>query len=370
MNGEFRSDGRSRVTVAMVGCGNMGAAILAGASEWLPGYDFVAVDPDPDKAPALLPSGTRVRVSPTFDRSVAPDCVILAVKPQAVTTVLDEMRDRIAGKLAISIAAGVGERVLSERLPLGFRLIRVMPNLPAMVGEAMTVGFARELSASDRTICADVFSSVGQFAWGRERGPGRRGDRRLGQRARLRLRLRRVPRQGRRGPWPFAGRSRDPRTPNPRRGRPRPLVGPPLGPRPESRRHEPRRHDPGRTIGPGILGGSAGLPAPDGQGGVRPRPRTIGQGRPLTRKKENDMTMNRRDILALTTATAASAAMGLRPAFAQDADSLERVRQSKKLRIGVTSAEPWFFKDPMSNTWSGVGIDLGNQVAGDLVDRI
>lgn len=78
------------------------------------------------------------------------------------------------------------------------------------------------------------------------------------------------------------------------------------------------------------------------------------------------MTMNRRDILALTTATAASAAMGLRPAFAQDADSLERVRQSKKLRIGVTSAEPWFFKDPMSNTWSGVGIDLGNQVAGDL----
>ncbi|KMO19905.1 transporter substrate-binding domain-containing protein [Methylobacterium platani] len=72
----------------------------------------------------------------------------------------------------------------------------------------------------------------------------------------------------------------------------------------------------------------------------------------------------RRDVLAL--ALAAAAAAGLRPAAAQGTASLDRIRQSGRLRIGVTSAEPWFFKDPMAGTWSGVGVDLGRQLASDL----
>ncbi len=73
----------------------------------------------------------------------------------------------------------------------------------------------------------------------------------------------------------------------------------------------------------------------------------------------------RRDVLALGLVSAATAA-GLRPVGAQARTSLDRVKQSGKLRIGVTSAEPWFFKDPMAGTWSGVGIDLGTQLASDL----
>jgi pyrroline-5-carboxylate reductase len=165
MSAAFGSGAADRLTVAIVGCGNMGAAILASASERLPGYDFVAVDPDLEKAGKLLPDGVRVRLAREFDERIHADCVILAVKPQALPEVLAGIHDRLAGKLVVSIAAGVGERALAGMLPPGTRLVRAMPNLAAMVGAAMTVGFARELSASDRVVCAEVFSSVGRFAW-------------------------------------------------------------------------------------------------------------------------------------------------------------------------------------------------------------
>lgn len=77
------------------------------------------------------------------------------------------------------------------------------------------------------------------------------------------------------------------------------------------------------------------------------------------------MTIQRRQFLTLT---AAAAGLSLAsPALAQGAaTTLDRVKQSKRLRIGVTSAEPWFFKDPMSGTWSGVGVSIGQQLATDL----
>lgn len=53
-------------------------------------------------------------------------------------------------------------------------------------------------------------------------------------------------------------------------------------------------------------------------------------------------------------------------ALAQDGDTLSQVKASGKLRIGVTSAEPWFFKDPMSEQWTGVGIAMGERMAEEL----
>lgn len=63
----------------------------------------------------------------------------------------------------------------------------------------------------------------------------------------------------------------------------------------------------------------------------------------------------------------AAAALGLAaPALAEDASTLDRIRQDKQLRIGVTSAEPWFFKDPMTERWTGVGIAMGEKLAANL----
>lgn len=72
------------------------------------------------------------------------------------------------------------------------------------------------------------------------------------------------------------------------------------------------------------------------------------------------MTITRRTLLALTGLAFSVSAM---PVFAQDASSLERIKQSNELRIGVTSAEPWFFKDPMTEVWAGVGVAMGEKLA-------
>lgn len=85
--------------------------------------------------------------------------------------------------------------------------------------------------------------------------------------------------------------------------------------------------------------------------------------------------LGRRRFLAITGAVAGSATFGLGTlasgtARAAEASTLDRIKASKTLRIGVASAEPWFFKDPMSGTWTGVGIDIGQQLAHDLGVRM
>lgn len=75
------------------------------------------------------------------------------------------------------------------------------------------------------------------------------------------------------------------------------------------------------------------------------------------------MITTRRTLFALSAGVFASLAL---PAFSQDASTLERIKQDKQLRIGVTSAEPWFFKDPMTEKWTGVGVAMGEKLAANL----
>ncbi|MCM2292336.1 transporter substrate-binding domain-containing protein [Allorhizobium sp. BGMRC 0089] len=75
------------------------------------------------------------------------------------------------------------------------------------------------------------------------------------------------------------------------------------------------------------------------------------------------MKTTRRGFIAAT--TLAMTGLGA-PAFADDASTLDRIRKDKQLRIGVTSAEPWFFKDPMTEQWTGVGVAMGEKLAANL----
>jgi polar amino acid transport system substrate-binding protein len=77
-----------------------------------------------------------------------------------------------------------------------------------------------------------------------------------------------------------------------------------------------------------------------------------------------NMDFSRRHFLAL--ATAAAANFDSIPVFAQDATTLDQVKARKQLRIGVTSAEPWFFKDPLSEKWTGIGVAMGEKLAANL----
>jgi polar amino acid transport system substrate-binding protein len=53
--------------------------------------------------------------------------------------------------------------------------------------------------------------------------------------------------------------------------------------------------------------------------------------------------------------------------FAHAATStMEQIKQNKQLRIGVAPGDPWYFKDPVSGEWTGVGVMVGQQIAKDL----
>jgi polar amino acid transport system substrate-binding protein len=76
------------------------------------------------------------------------------------------------------------------------------------------------------------------------------------------------------------------------------------------------------------------------------------------------MDFSRRSFLAL--ATAAAVNVNSSRVLAEDASTLEQIKARKQLRIGVTSAEPWFFKDPLSEKWSGIGVAMGEKLAANL----
>ncbi|NIZ00014.1 pyrroline-5-carboxylate reductase [Thalassospira lucentensis] len=147
----------------------MGAAIAGGAVANIPTVSITAVDPDVEKARKLLPSHSAVDVVAEFDelRDRHFDVCIVSVKPQHVETVLQTAQPSLPNALVISIAAGIPLERLQASIPNLRRLVRVMPNLPALAATAMSVGFAEQdaVSEADRRIVEEIFGAIGQFCW-------------------------------------------------------------------------------------------------------------------------------------------------------------------------------------------------------------
>jgi pyrroline-5-carboxylate reductase len=153
-------------TLAVIGCGTMGEAILRGIfrSGRLPPAQVFATDRRVDLVKELA---TRHKIRTGSDNVEAArlcSVALVCLKPQHMAGALDDdaMREALAGKLVISIAAGVRLQQLAGWLP-GSSLIRAMPNTPAVIGEGMTV-LARGKNVSDAQVAlaTQVFGAVGR----------------------------------------------------------------------------------------------------------------------------------------------------------------------------------------------------------------
>lgn len=153
--------------IGFVGGGLMAEALIKGILQaGLVAADRVmAADPSAERTD-LLRDKYGIAVYPEARAMLAEcDIVILAVKPQVMDKVLDSLGDVInGGHLVISIAAGVTISFIESRLAgTGCRVIRVMPNTPAIVQEA-----ASALSAGNRVTDADmqtaqsIFNAIGK----------------------------------------------------------------------------------------------------------------------------------------------------------------------------------------------------------------
>ncbi len=153
--------------VGFLGAGNMGEALIRGLLKagLVPADQVFATDVRLDRLEQLgkLYGIHTLSDNPLLVKRV--DVVILAVKPQIIHHVLKEVAPAVTtpGQLFISMAAGVPTAALRADLPKGVRLIRVMPNTPALVLEGVTaVARADGLKKGDLETAEEIFGAVGK----------------------------------------------------------------------------------------------------------------------------------------------------------------------------------------------------------------
>jgi pyrroline-5-carboxylate reductase len=125
---------------------------------------IVASDPLAD-ARTRLAEETGVRVFDANPNVVGcSDVLVLAIKPQCMAEVLDELRPIVnSSHLVISIAAGIPIASIAHGLGADRRIVRVMPNTPALLGEgASAYAMSPQASAEDEAVVQSFLASVGR----------------------------------------------------------------------------------------------------------------------------------------------------------------------------------------------------------------
>jgi pyrroline-5-carboxylate reductase len=154
-------------TIAVIGAGNIGRALIGGlvnGHEFDPGQlwatrrNSVALDELGSDFPGI-------RTTTTNPEAVAfASIVILAVKPQNVHDVLEDIREHVSEKtLVISVLAGITTDALQQGLGRDVAIVRTMPNTPALVDEGATAIAGGRFSTSEQVVLArDIFEAVGK----------------------------------------------------------------------------------------------------------------------------------------------------------------------------------------------------------------
>ena len=155
--------------IGFIGCGNMASSLISGliASGHSP-QDLWVSDINQD-ALKVLAQSLNVNTSTNNDDIInAVDVVVLAVKPQILSTVAKNATASIQQKqpLVVSIAAGISQQSLSQWLGNNIAIVRCMPNTPALVLTGATALHANEqVTAEQHDLAENIMRSVGIALW-------------------------------------------------------------------------------------------------------------------------------------------------------------------------------------------------------------
>ncbi|BAK78740.1 pyrroline-5-carboxylate reductase [Pseudogulbenkiania sp. NH8B] len=150
--------------ITFIGGGNMASAIISGLAKQ-GGHRISVVEPSADKRNQLEQAYGVTALEQPPQHLSADDVVVLAVKPQQLKDVCLALAPVLGNALVVSIAAGVGIAALARWLGSG-RIVRVMPNTPAMVGKGVSGLFAPlGLAEGDRNNAAAIMAAVGKVFW-------------------------------------------------------------------------------------------------------------------------------------------------------------------------------------------------------------
>jgi pyrroline-5-carboxylate reductase len=155
----------AKLTIGFLGAGKMATALAKGVAK--AGLVAAAQIRASDPVPAALAAFTKETGAKTAASNLAvvqfASVLILAVKPAHVAELLEEIRPALTPRhLLISIAAGVPIAKLENGLGAGARVIRVMPNTPALVSASATAyALGKAATATDAALAQRFFSAVG-----------------------------------------------------------------------------------------------------------------------------------------------------------------------------------------------------------------
>ena len=152
--------------VGFIGCGNMGGALIKGfvSSEQVASKDIYVTDKNKEKVELLAHEYGVASCVDAKELAKAVDFIILAVKPDMIAVVLEEVgADIIKNKILISIAAGVTIKSIKKSIGLDCRVVRVMPNTPALVGEGLSaICYGDSIKDEEKHFIKQLFKSVGK----------------------------------------------------------------------------------------------------------------------------------------------------------------------------------------------------------------
>ena len=152
--------------IGFIGMGNMGYAILRGLLAYMPKEELIFWEVNQKRAAWVQEQVGVVPAADERDCTAQVKYLILAVKPQYFEQVMEKIRDFVSPKqVIISIAAGIDSQYLKSKLGSEMRIVRTMPNTPALVGEGMTGVCLEEENFSPEEIreIERIFNSFGKM---------------------------------------------------------------------------------------------------------------------------------------------------------------------------------------------------------------
>lgn len=152
--------------ICFIGGGNMAQALIGGLlSRGLPTTRITVSDPVEQIRHVLEEKGIQTTTE-NVDAIKHADVVVLAVKPQVLATVLQPLKGLLSDKLVISIIAGAEIQTISDLIGGSQRIVRVMPNTPALVQTgAHGIYASAAVDAQDRELTSQILAATGLTLW-------------------------------------------------------------------------------------------------------------------------------------------------------------------------------------------------------------
>jgi len=145
----------------MVGCGNMGGAMLTG-------WRAAGVDPAHLTVirPSGQPCGDGIRVLTDFPEDEVPAIVVLAMKPYQLDQVVPALAPALDPRtILISLLAGVEASSLRDRFAVPETIVKAMPNLPVALGKGVVGLYSEDGDAADKVLVSGLMAALGHAEW-------------------------------------------------------------------------------------------------------------------------------------------------------------------------------------------------------------